>query len=422
MKKIKGTHDLIFKEITKWQIVENKLKNILNIYNFQEIRTPIIEYEEVFIRSAQYSEMVQKETFKFQDKKGRKIVLRPEGTAPIVRSYIENKLQKNDLYKFFYNGPFFRYERPQKGRYRQFHQFGIEIIGCKNLLSEIEILLLIQEIINIFNLTSSSKIKINYLGNKNSRENFLKVFNIYINNKKKELCSLCLKRSKKNILRILDCKKCSNENFLKNNPSILDYLDKDSKIKFNKIIQILEKTQVNFEIDNKLVRGLDYYTDLVFELEIISEKNKKTLSLGGGGNYNELFEIFKGEKINCIGFAFGIERLISVLEENNFFSKLEKENNLDVFLFVLESELILKAFFLLNKIRKKNIKIEMNYKIDNFQKKFQKIFKKKPKYIIFLGKKEISQNILTIKKVGTKKEYTFDEETGINFLIKELFK
>lgn len=177
MNKIKGTHDLIFPELDKWIIIENKIKKYLAKYNFQEIRTPIIEYLEVFQRSAQYSEMVLKEIFQFIDKKNRKIALRPEGTASIVRSYVENKLyHDNELKKFYYYGPFFRYERPQKGRYRQFHQIGFEVIGIQNFLSEIEIFILINDLLDELNL--KAKIIINSLGDLESRNRFLKIFDL----------------------------------------------------------------------------------------------------------------------------------------------------------------------------------------------------------------------------------------------------
>ncbi|KXT29188.1 histidine--tRNA ligase [Candidatus Phytoplasma oryzae] len=422
MRKIKGTHDLIFNEIKKWQIVEKKLKNIVNIYNFQEIRTPIIEYEEIFNISSPNSEMVSKEIFHFLDKKGRKIVLRPEGTASVVRSYIENKLkQKNELYKFYYYGPFFRYERPQKGRYRQFTQFGIEIIGVTNFLSEIEIIFFIQEIINFFNLNDQALIKINNLGDKISRQNFLKVFSDYIQKNQEKLCFLCSERQKKNILRIFDCKKCSKKKFLEEAPIILDYLSNNAKINFEKIITILKQFKINFIIDPKLVRGLDYYTDLVFEVDVLLKNSKKTLSLGGGGNYNEIMENFSYKNMRNIGFAFGMERLILLLEENNFFKNLTL-NSLDVFLFVLDEKLFFQTFILLKEIREKKISAEMNYEINNFSKKLKKILLKNPKYIIFIGQKEMDNQTLTIKNTLTKETYVLNFCEGINFLKKELFK
>ncbi|WP_210352281.1 histidine--tRNA ligase [Texas Phoenix palm phytoplasma] len=417
--KIKGTKDLIFEELEKWKFVENKAKEIFHIYNLQEIRTPILEYNEVFYRSNQFSDMVMKETFKFKDKKDRIIVLRPEGTASIVRSYIENKLNYLEkTYKFFYIGPFFRYERPQKGRYRQFHQIGVEILNFKNFLSEIEIILIIQEILQMFKLTTAL-IKINTLGDKITRDNFLNVFAPYIEKNKQFLCELCLIRINKNILRIFDCKKCCEKEFFKKSPVILDFLSKESFLKFEKITNILKNKKINFQIEPKLVRGLDYYNDLVFEI-VIPSSYGKDIVLGGGGSYNELISLFGGKNSNSIGFAFGLERLIEILDENNFFQNLNKKNNLDVFLLVLEEQFLSKSFDFLYKLRQNKIISEMNYNNFNFEKNLKKILKEKPKYIIFIGQKEIKNNKLTIKKVDTEFVYILNEKETIEFLIKEL--
>ncbi|MFR0367724.1 histidine--tRNA ligase [Candidatus Phytoplasma palmae] len=416
--KIKGTKDLIFEELEKWKFVENKAKELFSKYNFHEIRTPILEYNEVFYRSNQFSDMVMKETFKFKDKKDRILVLRPEGTASIVRSYIENKLNYLEkTYKFFYIGPFFRYERPQKGRYRQFHQIGAETLNLKNFLSEIEIILLIQDFLRIFNL-ENALIKINTLGDKNTRDNFLNVFYPYIEKNKQYLCNLCLNRMEKNILRIFDCKKCREKEFFQKTPVILDFLSEDSFLKFEKTTNILKNKKINFQIDPKLVRGLDYYNDLVFE--IIIPSYGKEIVLGGGGSYNELISLFGGKNSNSIGFAFGLERLVEILDEQNFFKHLNKKNNLDVFLLVLEEQFLLKSFDFLYKLRKNKIISEMNYNNFHFEKNFKKILKEKPKYIIFIGKKEIQNNKLTIKKINTDFVYTLNEKETIEFLIKEL--
>ncbi|MDC9031812.1 histidine--tRNA ligase [Columbia Basin potato purple top phytoplasma] len=416
MQKIKGTRDLLFTEIEKWKILENKIKIYLEKYNFQEIRTPILEYCELFQRSAQYSEMVMKEIFQFKDKKGRNIALRPEGTASIARSYVENKLYNtNDLTKFYYYGPFFRYERPQKGRYRQFHQFGVEVIGIKNFLSEIEIFFLLSDLLNILNL-KEAKIKINSLGDLESRNRFLNDFKPYITNHQNELCNLCLTRKDQNILRIFDCKECSSKAILKEAPIIFNYLTHESKNKFQTTLDILGKSQINFEIDFQLVRGLDYYTDLVFEISIFSHINKQNYILGGGGNYNNLIKEFSGYEIKSIGFAFGIERLMDILEENMFFENYKKEYGLDVYLFNLNEMIMLDTFLLLRKIRQNNIKAEMNYKIFNFKKQFRKILELKPKYIIFIGPKEIENNKVNIKNISDQTTFTINKNKIINFL------
>ncbi|AYJ01563.1 histidine--tRNA ligase [Candidatus Phytoplasma ziziphi] len=415
MKKIKGTHDLTFDEVKKWTIVENKIKKYLNKYNFNEIRTPILEYSEVFKRSAQYSDMVLKEMFQFIDKKGRKIALRPEGTASIVRSYVENKLYHlNELNKFYYYGPFFRYERPQKGRYRQFHQIGVEVIGIQNFLSEVEVFFLINDLLDMLNL-KEAKIIINSLGDLESRKRFLNDFAPYIEKNKDQLCDLCLKRIKQNVIRIFDCKECSSKIFLKKAPVIFDYLTNEAKVKFQIILDILQKAKINFETDFRLVRGLDYYTDIVFEISFFSDVDQQNYILGGGGNYNELVKEFSGHRINSMGFAIGMERLMNVLEENMFFQNYQKEC-LDVYLFSLDKEIMLDTLFLSRTIKKNNIKSEMNYKVFNFQKQLRKILDLKPKFIIFIGKKEIENNKFNIKNVFNHKTEIIDKKEIINFL------
>lgn len=416
MQKIKGTRDLLFFEIEKWKILENKIKIYLEKYNFQEIRTPILEYCELFQRSAQYSEMVMKEIFQFKDKKGRNIALRPEGTASIARSYVENKLYNtNDLTKFYYYGPFFRYERPQKGRYRQFHQFGVEVIGIQNFLSEIEIFFLLSDLLNILNL-KEAKIKINSLGDLESRNRFLNDFKPYITKHQNELCNLCLTRKDQNILRIFDCKECSTKKILKEAPIIFNYLTHESKNKFQTTLDILRKAQINFEIDFQLVRGLDYYTDLVFEISIFSHINKQKYILGGGGNYNNLIKEFSGYEIKSIGFAFGIERLMDILDENMFFENYKTKYGLDVYLFTLNEMIMLDTLILLRKIRQNNIKSEMNYKIFNFKKQLRKILELKPKYIIFIGQKEMENNKVNIKNISDQTTFTINKNKIINFL------
>ncbi|MEZ0180239.1 histidine--tRNA ligase ['Camptotheca acuminata' phytoplasma] len=419
MKKIKGTHDLIFEELDEWVIVENKIKYFFDKYNIREIRTPILEYSEVFNRSSQYSDMVLKEMFHFLDKKGRDISLRPEGTSSVVRSYVENKLyNKNNLNKFYYYGPFFRYERPQKGRYRQFHQFGVEFIGVSNYLSELELFFLINDIFNIFNLYNT-QIKINTLGDIESRNAFLKDFVPYIDNHKHHLCETCLNKVKTNILKIFDCKICSSKKFLNEAPSIFDYLTIESKNKFQKILDFFKQSKINFEVDLKLVRGLDYYTDIVFEISYFSSVHKRDFILGGGGSYNELIEEFGGSKQNSIGFAIGMERLMFALKENGFLDK-HKPNSLDLYVFVLDEKIISDALFLTRSIRQNEIKTDMNYTIFNFNKQFIKILEHKPKFILFLGEKELENNTFTIKKVSDKKTYMIEKKELINFLKKEL--
>lgn len=423
IKKIKGTKDFLFDDIYKWKLIETKIKNLFENYNYQEIRTPILEYSDVFYRSAPYSDIVLKETFRFEDKKGDTIVLRPEGTAPVIRSYIENKLDRlSKLLKFYYYGPFFRYERPQKGRYRQFHQIGAELLNVRNNLSKIEILLLIQDILSLLQLNQAI-IQINHLGDVETRRRFLDVFTSYLQKYKHQLCPLCLKRMKKNILRIFDCKACSQKDFIKKAPLILDYLTRESKSQFEQILKTLSLYKVNFNVNPYLVRGLDYYTDFVFEITFLLKDQTTNLVLGGGGCYNDLVKVLGGGFNNqCIGFALGMERLIIALEDNGFFCNIKTLQSVDVYILVLHDKCLQASLFLLRQLRQNQIKAEMNYEIDNLFKNLKKALQENPQYIIFIGEKEISHNQYTIKNISLKKEYILKPKEIINFLKKELTK
>ncbi|MDV3167014.1 MAG: histidine--tRNA ligase [Vigna little leaf phytoplasma] len=422
IKKPKGTKDLLFEDIYKWQIVENKIKNLLENYNYQEIRTPIFEYSDIFYHSAPYSDIVTKETFNFKDKKGETLVLRPEGTAPVIRSYIEHKLDySSQLIKFYYYGPFFRYERPQKGRYRQFHQIGAELINFNHYLSKIEIILLIQDILTLLDL-NHVKIQINNLGNLETRCKFLSIFKNYLKKYQTSLCTLCLKRIEQNILRILDCKICSQKDFLKTSPLILDYLSIEEKKQFEQLLEILSINQINFNINPYLVRGLDYYTDLVFEITVLLKNQGINLVLGGGGSYYDLVHILGGKAKKGIGFALGMERLIIALEDNGFFNNLIKSIFLEVYVLVIHKTALLTSFSLLRELRQNQIKAEMNYDVNKFTLNLTKALRNNPRYIIFIGEQEIEKKQYILKNIYLRKKYILKPTEIINFLKKELAK
>ncbi|MDO8057326.1 histidine--tRNA ligase [Candidatus Phytoplasma gossypii] len=423
IKKIKGTKDFFQEEMLNLKFVENNLKQIMEKYHFQEIRTPILEYRDIFYHATPYSEMVNKETYQFLDKKGRKIVLRPEGTAGIIRSYLENKFHNfDDIYKFYYCGPFFRYERPQFGRYRQFHQIGIEMLGNYHDLSELEIFCLVNEILNFFNLPQA-QIKINHLGNMQTRQNFIKIFSDYLQNFSSDLCSLCLKRKQFNILRIFDCKICQNKIFLKKAPLILNFLDSSLKHQFEIFLSLLKKENINFCVDPTLVRGLDYYTDIVFEIVLpISHEESFELILGGGGNYNDLIYHFGSKKkIKAIGFAIGIERFMLALQHNNFWKNINFKL-LDVCVLSVDYSVNYEAFRLIQKLRQNNINAEIIYNNDgiNLTKCIKKVLKLKPNYLIFIGTKELKESCVTVKNTTTQIIYNVNLNNIITFLKKEL--
>lgn len=419
IKKPKGTYDLLFNEISQWQELEKKVKFFFESYNYQEIRTPIIEYNEIFNRTATYSDMVNKEIYNFYDKKGRFIALRPEGTAGVVRSYIENKLDFNkNLNKFYYLGSFFRYERPQKGRYRQFHQIGVEVLGDNTPFLDLEVIVMVSEMLLFLGL-KDFKIIINTLGDESSYKKYIQVFNEYIKNQDIFLCSLCKERLKKNSLRILDCKTCSQKNFLKSAPLITDYLNDFSKERFDTLIKGLKFMKINFQICPHLVRGLDYYNHTVFEIILKSDSTGKRNSLGGGGCYERLVEVLGGNKTPGIGFALGTERLISVLKKYDLLQNYNN-NQIDVYFLFLESKLFLKSLFLVNQLRNAGIKTDINYRFLPFLKQLKKALNYNPKYFVILGEKEDKNNEISIKNTVSQNQKKLSQLEMVQYLKKEL--
>ncbi|MBS2126507.1 histidine--tRNA ligase ['Fragaria x ananassa' phyllody phytoplasma] len=412
-RKIKGTSDFLPEQIRCWQKVETHIRHLFTKYHLQEIRTPIIEYQGVFKRAAQHSEMVSKETYSFLDKKKRWLTLRPEGTAGIVRSYVENKLDKtSQLYKFFYCGPCFRYERPQKGRYRQFHQMGVEMLGLSSPFLDIEVVVLAYETLKSLRI-NNLKVNINSLGDQNSYHNYLKVFQNYLQNKYHHLCSLCQKRMHKNILRIWDCKVCCCKPFLKEAPKMFNYLTKEAKKRFLKVLDGLKMSQVNFEICHNLVRGLDYYTHTVFEIVVVNNDHQEVL--GGGGCYDHLVSSFNGDQTPGIGFAFGMERIMLALTQTSF-CQPDQCFSLDIFLLFLEPCFFDQAFVLAQTLRHQGFKTDLNYVFLPFTKGLKQAFKTNPRYLLILGEQEFMNEQITIKNNVTKKQATILQKNVVLYL------
>ncbi|AGL90193.1 histidine--tRNA ligase [Candidatus Phytoplasma australiense] len=401
--KIKGTHDLLPTQTTSWQKVENSFHSFFKKHQFQEIRTPIMEYAEVFHRAAQHSEMVSKETYTFPDKKNRLITLRPEGTAGIVRSYIENKLdQTNKLQKFYYYGPYFRYERPQFGRYRQFHQLGVEVLGKTTPFLDIEVITLIYQFLKSLGLDDIT-IQINSLGSKEDHLDYVDIFKQYLKIYSNYLCGLCHERLNKNPLRIWDCKTCHLQDFLKQAPKIFDSLSPKSKKRFQTVLNGLEAMKVNFKTCHDLVRGLDYYTHTVFEITF----NK--MVLGGGGCYDHLVAALGGNQLSGIGFALGMERLMLTLQENNNFF-VSPQPSLKLFLFILDPVFFHHGLTLVHILRNEGFCVEFNYSFTTFTKGLKEALKCLPNYLLILGHQEFAKKQITIKNIKTHTQTTIDQK------------
>ncbi|PPE04527.1 histidyl-tRNA synthetase [Entomoplasma ellychniae] len=397
MQKPKGTQDIFLKEAKKWRWLSNEFIDVLKKYNFNEIITPIFESKEVFVRGVgSETDVVQKEMFEFEDKSKRINVLRPELTAPVVRSFIENKMYANENLplKFFYNGPAFRYERPQAGRYRQFNQFGIEVFGNDSLEQDIEIILLANKFIKTCKVDQLLSIEINYLISGDARKKY-EIALLDEVNKIKEICADCEVRKEKNILRVLDCKIDGHK--YKQLPKMSKYINETDKLRFEQIVSQLKTLNVNVKINEKLVRGLDYYTGIVFEVTNV----KTSQAVIAGGRYNNLVENMGGPSIPAIGFAVGWERMLILIEENQTL-KIE-DNQLDVFIIPISDKGRIITNKLMNEMRDESIIVDTNWNISKLKNGFKASEKVLTKNLIIIGDESICTNAYEIKsKVSDK--------------------
>ena len=392
--KAKGCYDLYGDEAKKFKMAEKVIEEVMGIYNINYIRTPVFENSELFRRGVgEETDIVSKEMYEFKDKSDRSLTLRPEGTAGVVRSYIENKMTNNLVkpVKFYYLEPMYRYERPQKGRYREFTQFGIEVLGESNPLIDMEVISAVIEIFNRLGL-ENIKLKINTLGDKETREKYKKLLIDHFNNYKDNLCSDCQRRLVTNPLRILDCKIDREKEFFKEAPKIRDYLSEKSKKYFEKIEEYLKSLSIDYEIDDNLVRGLDYYDELVFEIEVDSS------TICGGGRYNRLVKELGGDDTCAFGFAIGMERFLSLLE-------LPKETEDLTYILALSDSERLEALKLARYLRNNNKRVDFDTESKSLKSKFKKSDNLNSRYLIFIndeklkyGKVEIKDTLNSIKE------------------------
>ncbi|MDR2867133.1 MAG: histidine--tRNA ligase [Acholeplasmatales bacterium] len=402
MTKVKGTYDVLPSESANWQNLEAKLRKIFLSFGYQEIRTPIMEYYETIHRHNEDSDMVKKETYDFLDHGERRLTLRPELTAGIIRSYVENKLYvDNDVTRVFYMGANFRYERPQKGRFRQFSQFGVELINASGTLADAEIIILISTILK--KLKIKAQININSLGDQDSRNHFKTIIKEYFSHYQDHLCGDCLQRLEVNPLRILDCKVDNHQDFFLNCPKPLDFLNAESQANFVKLQKILDNNQIAYQVNKNLVRGLDYYDELVFE--IISQVEGTPLAIGGGGRYNNLVSDLGGPATQAIGFAFGFERVLSCLPPT-------KNKPLDVYCLFLEEGSL--DYPLLNTLRQAGLQVKSNLLIAPLSKLLAKAYRDNPRYIIVVGSDEKAQGLYSLRNATTKEQI----QTNLPNLIK----
>ncbi|NGX56843.1 MAG: Histidine--tRNA ligase [Candidatus Anoxychlamydiales bacterium] len=391
-----------------WQYIEEVLKKITLDYNYLEIRTPIFEKTPLFLRGVgESSDIASKELYTFNDKANRSMSLRPEGTAPVMRAFIENKMAYDrKIHKLFYIGPMFRYDRPQKGRYRQHHQFGIECIGSNDHKYDAEVIDMLLELFNRLKI-KNLKLLINSIGDLESRDNYKKALIDFLKPNFESLSKDSKERLSTNPLRILDSKDPKDKEIIKKAPIILDYLTKESKSRFENLLSTLDILKIKYEVDPKLVRGLDYYDDTVFE--IIREDLGAQNSLGGGGRYNKLLKSLEGEDLPGIGFACGIERLIQTMLDQEI--DIENKNVIFLHIIPLCEKGIDFSFLLAKELRHHKISVECEKEVRKIQKSLSLANKLKAKYALIIGDNEMNEKKALLKNLQTReqKEIPFDK-------------
>ena len=418
IQKMKGTYDLLPKDTRKWQQLEKVIRNISKIFNYEEIRTPIFENTDLFHRSVgEETDIVSKETYDFIDRGKRSNTLRPEGTAGVVRSYIETKLyaDKIPMKKLYYMGPMFRYERPQKGRYRQFAQFGAEAFGSNSPMLDAEVISYAVSILKGLKIKDVT-VHINSLGDDESKAKYKEALVTYLSDKMDTLCGDCNKRYESNPLRILDCKIDSGSKTLINSPKPIDYLTEDDKKHFEDTIKFLDASGVTYVIDHSLVRGLDYYTHTVFELKANLDSLGSQNTLCGGGRYNKLVNQLGGPSIPGIGFAFGMERLMFALESINF---LGEPQYLHLYMMVLGEDQKEDGMKMLNRCRLGGLCSDID---KTMKAQFKLSANLNARFVAIYGEQEQLNGVINLKDQETGTEVTIEKNMLYNTIIEELMK
>lgn len=417
LQKPKGTQDILPADSAKWQYVENVARETFKKYNYGEIRTPMFEHYEVISRSVgDTTDIVTKEMYDFHDKGDRHITLRPEGTAPVVRSYVENKLFAPEVQKpvkVYYIGSMFRYERPQAGRLREFHQLGVECFGSKNPATDVETIAMAYQLFNTLGIKDVT-LHLNSLGNTESRLAYRQALIDYLTPIRESLSKDSQRRLDENPLRVLDSKEKEDKVAVENAPSILDYLDEESQAHFDEVRTMLDSLNIPYVIDTNMVRGLDYYNHTIFEF--ITTIDKSELTICAGGRYDSLVEYFGGPETAGFGFGLGLERLLLVLDKQGI--ELPVEESLDVYIAVLGSGANDKALELVQAIRYQGFKAERDYLGRKIKAQFKSADTFKAKTVITLGESEVESGQVNVKNNATREEVTVSfEELTKNFAV-----
>ena len=401
---VKGTHDVIGNEAEAYAYVEGVMSEIASLFAFKPVRPPVLEYSELFVRGVgQSSDVVRKEMYTFLDKGDRSVTLRPEFTAGIVRLIVQNKLLPvNELpLKFYYCGPVFRYERPQLGRYRQFNQFGVECVGHNNPYADVETIVLAYTILQSLGLENVA-VKINTLGDEESRNNYRNALKEFFKDKVANMCEDCKNRYELNPLRILDCKVPEDQEIVKGAPKMSKYISEASQKRFALVLETLEKMEIPYEVDDTLVRGLDYYSETVFEFHYTSQKGNDYGAIGAGGHYDKLVHELGGPDAPGVGFSFGVERIVSVLTDDGLLE--DKECKLDAYVMPIGVASQGQALNIATSMRLWGFKVDMCFDDVKLGNMFKRAERKGARLAIIIGEDEIKNNKVIVKNMQTQEQ------------------
>ena len=413
----RGTKDILPSVSGQWQYIEGKIREICNLFSYKEIRTPIFEHTELFLRGiGDTTDIVEKEMYTFTDRGERSLTLRPENTAAVVRSYLENKLYAdNQLAKLFYIGPMFRYDRPQAGRYRQFHQFGIESIGLSNPAVDAEIITLAVQFLQKLGLTELN-LQLNSVGCPKCRPVYREKLQEFLKDKVEDLCNDCKSRYDRNPMRILDCKNEKCTALSQGAPEMVECLCGDCNSHFTKLKELLTAIGIEYKLNPRLVRGLDYYTKTAFEIQYAPLGAQSAVC--GGGRYDGLIAECGGNDTPAIGFAIGIERVLLALEKQNLLPDFNEGSDAFIIQFGDTTESV--AFNLMSQLRAAGLKVEMDFGGRSFKAQMKQANKLNAKYVLIVGEDEVAQNVVTLKNMANSEQEVVEIKNIIDKLKAEV--
>ncbi|QIB69454.1 histidine--tRNA ligase [Aminipila butyrica] len=411
----KGTKDVMPDQVYKWHFVEKAFADICAKYGFKEVRTPSFEHTELFTRGVgDTTDIVEKQMYTFEDYAKRSITLKPEGTSPVVRAFVEHKqFAEVQPTKMYYVIPCFRYEKPQSGRLREFHQLGIEVFGAANMMADAEVICLAADFLNLLNI-QDLELRINSIGCPSCRETYRTALREFLKPKYDQLCDTCKGRYERNPMRILDCKSEKCQELVQGAPIMLDYLCEDCQEAFDQLQQNLQAMSVEYTVDPGIVRGLDYYTKTAFEF--VSNKIGAQGTVCGGGRYDNLIEQLGGPATPGVGFGLGVERLLLTMEANGI--SIPEPESADVFIAVMGESARNYGLSLLRKLRQAGIKAEMDLLARNFKGQFKYADRIRAKYTVVIGDNELQEGRLALKNMATSEQ----RQVPMDQIIEELKK